>query len=281
MNKKENITNKITSKITSRNNILIKRIRALHDRTERDRTGLYYLEGVRFVARAARHHAHIETLVICTPLLTNTFARNLATTLARAGVPTLEATPEVLYSLALVDDPQGIGAVVRQRWQPLERVKLGGKLCWIAHETVQSPGNLGSIIRTSDAVGGAGIIVLGDTTDPYDPATVRAGMGATFSQRFVRTTPDGLARWKEQHKWLLVGTSPTATTDYREVDYTSAPVILLMGSERKGLTPQLQSICDVMARIPMVGESDSLNISVATGVMLYEVFNQRRVVRSA
>jgi TrmH family RNA methyltransferase len=264
------------NKVTSRNNIFIKRIRALHLREERERTGLYYVEGMRFVAQAARHNAHIETLVVCPSLLTHPFALKLATSLARSGVPTLEVTPEVLHSIALVDDPQGIGAVLRQKWQPLDRVKLGGKLCWIAHDTVQSPGNLGSIIRTSDAVGGAGIILLGNSTDPYDPATVRASMGATFTQRFVRTTADDFAAWKERRKWQLVGTSPTARTDYRALDYTSAPVILLMGSERKGLSSELQSICDVIVCIPMVGESDSLNIAVATGVMLYEVFNQRR-----
>jgi TrmH family RNA methyltransferase len=264
------------NKVTSRNNIYIKRIRALHLREERKRTGLYYVEGMRFVAQAARHNARIETLVVCPTLLTHPFALKLATSLTSSGVPTLEVTPEVLHSIALVDDPQGIGAVLRQKWQPLERVKLGGKLCWIAHDTVQSPGNLGSIIRTSDAVGGAGIILLGDSTDPYDPATVRASMGSMFTQRFVRTNPNDLDRWKGQRKWRLVGTSPMARTDYRALDYTSAPVILLMGSERKGLSSELQSICDVIVRIPMVGESDSLNIAVATGVMLYEVFNQRR-----
>jgi len=269
-------TNNDASRITSRNNLLIKRIRVLHDRKERERTGLYYLEGIRLVMQAVLHNARIETLVTCPTLLTNPFARRMAAGMARSGVPTLEVTPEVLHSLALVDDPQGIGAVVRQRWQPLERVKLGGRLCWVAHDMVQSPGNLGSIIRTSDAVGGAGIILLGDSTDPYDPATVRAGMGAMFTQRFVRTTPDELVRWKEPRKWLLVGTSPAASVDYREFDYTTAPIILLMGSERKGLSPQLQSMCDAVVRIPMVGESDSLNISIATGVMLYEVFNHRR-----
>jgi TrmH family RNA methyltransferase len=272
------MTKKFSSaiKVTSRNNIYIKRIRSLHLREERERTSLYYVEGIRIVAQAVRHNAHIETLLVCPSLITNPFALRLADRIIRSAVPTIEVTPEVLHSIALVDDPQGIGAVLRQRWQPLERVKLGDKLCWVAHDTVQSPGNLGSIIRTSDAVGGAGIILLGNSTDPYDPATVRASMGSMFTQRFVRTTPADLARWKESRQWLLVGTSPSAPTDYRALDYTTAPTILLMGSERKGLSPELQSICDAMIRIPMVGDSDSLNIAVATGIMLYEVFNQRR-----
>jgi len=265
-----------TNRITSRNHLLIKRVRSLQDRKERDRRGQYYVEGVRSLGQAARHQAHIETLVVCQPLLTNAFAARLAERLASSGVPTLEVTPEVMHSIAMVDDPQGVGAVVRQRWQPLERVKLGGKLCWLALEEVRSPGNLGSIIRTSDAAGAAGLILLGDSVDPYDPAAVRAGMGAMFTQRFVRTTPTELVRWKEPRKWRLIGTSPSASTDYRAADYTASPVILLMGSERKGLSPQLEAICDVMVRIPMMGESDSLNISVAAGVMLYEALNQKR-----
>jgi RNA methyltransferase, TrmH family len=263
-------------RITSRNNILVKHIRSLHDRDTRDRTHLYYIEGVRSLIQAVRHNAHIQTLVTCPDLLTNPLARHLALKLARSGVPTIEVTPEVLHSIALVDDPQGIGAVVRQRWQPLERVKLDGKLCWIAHDTVRSPGNLGSIIRTSDAAGAAGMILLSDSTDPYDPAAVRASMGALFTQRFVRTTPADLALWKTPRQWLLVGTSPSATTDFRAADYKSAPVILLMGSERRGLSPDLQSICDLMVSIPMHGDSDSLNISVATGIILYEILHQRR-----
>ena len=195
--------------------------------------------------------------------------------LQRAGTPTLLVTPEVLYSLALVDDPQGIGALVRQRWDRLESVTPGGNLCWIVHDVVQAPGNLGTILRTSEAVGGAGLILLDGTTDPYDPATVRSTMGALFSQRFVRPTLPAFVRWKKASSWSLVGTSPSATQDYHAFTY-GRPTLLLMGGERKGLSGELQALCDVVVRIPMVGRSDSLNLAVATGVMLYELFNQRR-----
>ena len=140
-----------------------------------------------------RHNAPIQALVVCRPLLAHPFAHNLALKQARAGTPVLEVAPEVMHSIAQVDDPQGIGAVVRQKWLTLERVKLSGKLCWIACDAVHSPGNLGTILRTSEAVGGAGLILLGDAADPYDPATVRATMGAVFSQRFVRTPVPQLA----------------------------------------------------------------------------------------
>src|SRR5262249_44582716 len=107
------------------------------------------------------------------------------------------------------------------------------------------------------------------------PGTVRATMGAMFTQRFVRTSTAEIMRWKRRHQYLLVGTSPGAPQDYQQVNY-QAPVILLIGEERKGLSAELQALCDLTVSIPMVGESDSLNVAMATGVMLYELFNQRR-----
>jgi TrmH family RNA methyltransferase len=100
-------------------------------------------------------------------------------------------------------------------------------------------------------------------------------MGALYTQRLVRTTPAEFGTWKQRHRCLLVGTSPSASTDYQELSYR-APTVLLMGEERRGLPAEVQALCDHMVCIPMVGDSDSLNVGVATGVMLYELFNQRR-----
>lgn len=261
--------------IFSRNNVHIKRVRALHQRAERDRTGLFFLEGVRLVAQAVEARARIETLVYSPPLLVHPFGRRLARELCETGVRCLEVAPDVLHSLALNDDPQGIAAVVRQKWEPLARVSPGRDLCWVALDTVQSPGNLGTILRTCDAVGAAGVILVGDAIDPFDPATVRATMGALFTQRFVRTTLADFLAWKRAQNCLLVGTSPAAPVDYQAARYP-APIVLWMGGERKGLPVEFQQLCDAMVRIPMVGRSDSLNLAVATSVLLYEVFNQRR-----
>jgi RNA methyltransferase, TrmH family len=261
--------------IDSRNHHAIKRIRRLHVRAERDRTGLSYVEGMRFIAQAVQHRVPIEVLVTCRPLLTHPFARHLVRQLRQTGTPILEVTPDVLSSVALVDDPQGIGAVVRQRWTPLERIVPANDSCWIMLDTVRSPGNLGTILRTSEAVGGAGLILLGEAVDPYDPATVRASMGSLFSQRFVRTTVADVLRWKDRQQCVLVGTAPSAVTDYQAVDY-HAPTVLLLGGERKGLSSELRALCDVVVRIPMLGDTDSLNLSVAASLLLYEVFNQRR-----
>jgi len=250
-------------------------IQRLALREERDRSGLFYIEGMRFVVQALHHQAKIEHLVVCRELLTHPFAQKLVRDQQKRGTPVLEVSHGVMKSLSQVQDSQGLGAVVHQRWQRLASVRARGKLCWIAVEALRSPGNLGTILRTSDAVGGAGLLLLGSATDPYDPGTVRATMGAMFTQRFVRTSREEIMAWKRRRQYLLVGTSPNAPQDYQDVQYR-APVILFMGEERKGLPAELQAICDLMVSIPMVGESDSLNVAMATGVMLYEVFNQRR-----
>jgi TrmH family RNA methyltransferase len=264
-----------TTIINNINHHSIRHIRRLRLPEERDQTGLYYIEGLRFVAQAISHGAIIETLVVSRPLLSHPYAERLLNRQQRAGTPILHVTPAVLHNISLVDDPQGIGAVVRQRRERLVDIKPGNELCWIAHHVVRSPGNLGTILRTSEAVGGAGIIVLDEHTDPYDPTAVRATMGALFGQHIVRATIGEFMQWKQRNHYMLVGTSPSATQDYHAVAYRH-PTILLMGEERKGLPPELQALCDVMVRIPMVGQSDSLNLAVATSVMLYELFNQRR-----
>jgi TrmH family RNA methyltransferase len=262
--------------IYSRNNVHIRRIRELHNRAERDRTGKFFVTGMRFVIQAAQQGAHIESLIIAPQLLTSVPAQRLVRRLRQSGIACLEVPSEVLHSISLVDDPQGIGAVIRQRWETLPNVKPERELCWLAIDAVQSPGNLGTILRCCDAVGCAGVILLGKATDPYDPACVRASMGALFAQKFVRCTPEEFMAWKHRHSCLLVGTSPHAGDDYQKVTYP-APVVLFMGSERKGLPPEFQALCDRMVKIPMVGTSDSLNLAIATSVLLYEVFNQRRV----
>ena len=148
--------------------------------------------------------------------------------------------------------------MVRQQWQPLYRVDPAEGLCWVVVKTVQTPGNLGTIIRTCDAVGAGGLILVGRDSDPYHPAAVRATMGSIFAQRLVRTTLPEFLTWKQRHHCLLVGTSPAATTDYHSLPYR-APLLLFMGWEREGLGRDDQALCDAMVKIPMVGGCDSLN----------------------
>lgn len=252
----------------------MKRIRGLHSRKERRETGLFFAEGVRTVAEAVELGAPIDSLVLAPDLLTSDFGWEVVERAHRQGISRLEVSGPVFASISVKDGPQGLGAVVRQRWERLDDIQSGDEFCWIALDSIQDPGNLGTIMRTSDAVGGAGIILLGQSTDPHDPAALRASMGAIFSQRLVRATFPELVQWRTEHSYTLIGTSDASPLDYRSADYPPRR-ILLMGSERDGLSQEQQRMCDVVARIPMVGRSDSLNLSVAAGVMLYELFGRR------
>ncbi len=265
------------TRISSSRNPHIKQIRALRHRKEREHTGLFMIEGVRAVTAAVQFGAGLQTLVVAPELVTSALGQTIVRSQRRAGVPCLEVTTEVFESLAVKDRAQGVAAVVHQRWESLDRVAPGLGDCWVALDAVQYPGNLGTILRTCDAVGGAGVILLGDCTDPYDPVAVRASVGAIFGLRLVRTTFEAFAHWKRRHTVAVVGTSPAAAADYRAVAYRT-PLVLLMGCERLGLSQEQQALCDTMVKIPMVGRSDSLNLAVATGIVLYEIFHQRRSV---
>ena len=251
----------------------IQPIHALTDHRERERTGRFFTHGIRFIAQAVQHHAEIETLVVAPALLTSPFGQQLTSELRQSGVPTLHVAAELFRALAGTEEAQGIGAVVRQQWHKLSHTSPRAGLCWVALDRVQSPGNLGTIIRTCDAVGAAGLILIGDAVDPHHPAAVRATMGSLFGITLVRTTLPQFTEWKRQHRVLLVGTSPSATVSHRDIEYRQ-PLALFMGWERKGLSPRETALCDVLARIPMCGSADSLNLAVATGVMLYEVLNR-------
>ncbi len=264
-----------TEKITSLSNARVKSIRKLRERKERERTGLFYIEGLRIVAEATQLEAGLEFLVAAPDLLESKFGEQLLREQAEAGVPVLEVSAEVFKSFALKEGPQGIGAVVRQRWVNLAEVALKPGDCWVALDAVQDPGNLGTILRTHDSVGGSGLILLDQSTDPYDPTAVRASMGAVFSQRLVKASFAEFAAWKKSHPYAVIATSGAAQEDYHQVVYPD-PLIVLMGSERLGLLEQHLALSDRVVKIPMQGRSDSLNLAVATAVVLYEIYNQRR-----
>jgi TrmH family RNA methyltransferase len=260
--------------ISSLHNPRVKQIRALKQRKERQRTGCFFIEGRQALIAAARAGAQIETLVLAPGLLAERRELSPVAQQLQGGVERIEVSAEVFRSLAARDNAHGIAAVVRQRWQSLAQIGSGAA-CWVALEAIQYPGNLGSILRTCDATGAAGVILLGATSDPYDPEAVRASVGAVFSLRLVRAGVAEFAAWKHASNMPVVGTSPAARLDYRAASY-ALPLVLLMGGERSGLPPALQALCDTVVQIPMIGHADSLNLAVATSVMLYEVFRQHQ-----
>ncbi len=264
--------------LSSKQNVHVKQIRALQARQHRDRTGLFFIEGVRSVLDAYEVDAAIETLVVAPDLFRSQAAYAALDAAYRAGTTIIETSADVFGHLAsaasLKYGWQGVGAVVRQRWHTLPMCANDGSL-WVALDAIQDPGNLGTILRTCEAIGANGVILLGGTTDPYDPQSVRASLGAVFTQRLVRTAWDDLAGWAERAGFALVGTSGAATLDYRKMAYPSR-MVLVMGSERHGLSDVQQRGCDAVVSIPMVGAVDSLNLGVATGIVLYEILAQHR-----
>jgi len=146
---------------------------------------------------------------------------------------------------------------------------------WLAIEAIESAGNVGTIVRTAEATGMAGIFLVDPYTDPWDPAAVRASMGSLFSQRFVRCSASELRGWARSQNVAIVGSSPSGLVSYKEIRWRR-PLVLAVGSEKKGMSEQLSEICDFIVRIPMTGTCDSINVAVATGVLLFEAFAHRR-----
>ena len=261
--------------ITSFSNPKVKFIRKLEQKKFRQETGLFFIEGLRTVGEAVQTGAEIETLVVAPDLLVSTFGKALLDEPATQSIEKVEVSAEVYEKLAHKDGPQGIGAIVRQHWSSLNDTEADTDDLWVALDSIADPGNLGTIMRTADAVGARGLVLLGNSTDPFDPGSVKASMGAIFSLALSQTDWDSFRRWQTKNRVMLVGTSDSASVDYQKISYTH-PLILLMGSERHGLSQEMMAACDQVVRIPMEGRSDSLNLAVATAVMLYEIYNQSR-----
>ena len=265
--------------ITSTQNPRIKAIRALSQRKRRQETGLFFAEGIRLAGEAVQTGVDIETLVVAPEQLRSDFGWDMVRRAREDGVEILEVGADVFRSLSGRDGPSGIGVVARQRWtalddstnNPAAAVTLG----WVVLEDVGSPGNLGSILRTSDATGATGVILLGDTADPYDPEAVRGSMGAVFSQQVIRSPLEALIQWKRRMGIPMIGTSDAAPADFRSATY-APPLLLSLGGEQHGLSREVMAACDALVRIPMAGRADSLNLAVAAGVMLYEVLSRVR-----
>ncbi len=257
--------------VTSLANPIIKDIKALSLKKARDESKTFLAEGLKLVIDALDRGWTIRTLVYAKagkgkPLVEKVAARTVA-----AGGLVLEVSEKVMSSITRRENPQMVAAVFEQRWTPLKEIQPKGTETWIALDRVRDPGNLGTIIRTADAAGAAGVILVGDCTDPFSMETVRATMGSMFALPLVKTSPVDFLKWKKSVDARLVATHLAGAVDYRTIDYKSKPVILMMGNEQSGLPDELAQAADKLARIPQVGMADSLNLAVATGVMLFEV----------
>lgn len=249
----------------------------LHERGVRDQHGLFLVEGVRFVVTACDTGAAIEAFILCPELLSSPLGQMLVRRRRASGARVIRVSADVFRRLSILARPQGVAAVVRKRWSPLPDPREVGRDLWLAFEEVRSPGNLGTVMRTAQAAGARGLMVLGSSVDPHDPRAVRPTMGAIFRQRLVRCDHRALHRWRERTGCRIVGTSPEAARDHRTVSYRG-PTVLMIGSERRGLSARQLDLCDELVRIPMTRHIDSLNLAAAASVLLYEAYSQRHPV---
>jgi TrmH family RNA methyltransferase len=254
-------------------------VRGLQTRACRESTGLYAIEGVRFLVSAVDAGEQIIGLVVCPGLLESVVGQMLVRRLRRANVPELRLTEADFASISRLTEGRGRGvvAVARQRWTRLRRIETDD--LWLAVDAVRSPGNLGTLLRTCLASGARGVVVTG-SADVFDPACVRAAMGALAALRLVRMATEPLAALVRRSGARLVAASPRASCDFRTGSYRGATV-LHVGSERGGLTEEMERRCDALVRIPMRGSIDSLNMAVAGSLLLYEAYRQRFPVRQA
>ncbi len=264
--------------LTSRNNPKIKQIHhLLGQRKEREASGLFVVEGIRHVGEAIAAHASIDYICYAPDLLSSDFAIQLIQDQLQLGNLCFAVDRDTFSSLAGKENPQGIIAVVRQPHLKLDSLSHENFGWGVALVAPQDPGNIGTILRTIDAVGASGLILLDDaannqySADPYHPGSVRASMGSIFWYPLVSATFSEFLLWVNTCGYMVYGTSSHAKLDYRQVDHFDRPLILLMGSEREGLTSSQSALCDLMLKIPMQGRVTSLNLAIATGVMLYTI----------
>jgi RNA methyltransferase, TrmH family len=260
-----------TRAITSLQNERVKFIRSLEMRKVRRETGAFVAEGASVLVSARDAGWKPQILVFLAGSAASGVAQELLRWAQGAGAECLEVSAAVLAKLAAKDNPQTMLAVFAQQWADAPTPRAGRDASvWVGLEGVRDPGNLGTIIRTVEAVGAHGVVLIGACCDPYSREAVRATMGSIFKVPLVRCTQDELLAAVAHWPGEVAGAHLTAREDFRAALYRR-PTLLLMGSEGPGLSPRLTQACSRLVKIPMAGSLDSLNLAVATALMLYEI----------
>jgi len=261
--------------ITSRQNQKIKLIRSLNSRKHRNAQNIFVVEGIRHVGEAVEAGAEIEFVMYAPDLLNSDFAFELIKRLEIVGTAVFHTTAEIFSDLAGKEHPQGILAVVKQQIRPLNTLNGENSPFAVAIETPQDPGNLGTILRTLDAAGADTLIQLDGGTDIYHPTAVRASMGAMFWKPVVQASLEEFWVWAKVQNVQVVGSSAKGKVNFRKMAYPR-PVVLMLGNEQKGLSEEALAICDSVVYLPMHGRATSLNLSVAAGILIYEIVSSRQ-----
>jgi len=257
--------------ITAVSNPRVKSIRSLLQKKHREQSGMFLVEGLKLVMDAYEHGWQVDTLVYAKSDEVRQPIEELAAKVRVRGGDILEVNGKVLTSITRKDNPQMVLGVIRQKWSVAPDQITDTKTVWIGLDRIRDPGNLGTIIRTADSAGADGIILIDETTDPFSVEATRATMGSIFNVPLVRMSNRTFLNWRKSWRGLVVGTHLKGAVDYRKIDYSSQPVLLLMGNEQQGLPDELAAMCDKLALIPMHGAADSLNLAIATGVFLFQM----------
>jgi TrmH family RNA methyltransferase len=253
------------------------------NRTKRTRSGEFFVEGVRAVTQAVAYGWEFSALAYSREKRLSDWAERI---IAKAGAKRhFELPLHLMEKLSHKEDASELIALARMPADELSRIPVGDDLLVVVLDRPSSPGNLGTVIRSCDALGADGLVVTGHAADLYDPETIRATTGSFFSLPTVR-----LPSHKELFSWIeglkmqfdnlqIIGTSARANTAIHQYGLT-APMILLVGNETAGLSDAYQALCDAILTIPMSsGAASSLNMACAASILLYEVSRQRGAKR--
>jgi RNA methyltransferase, TrmH family len=258
--------------ITSLSNPLIKQARALHQKKARLESGTFLVEGIHHVGEAIEAGWEVDSILYAPELLTSVFARDL---IARLRTKPQPVSTSVMESLADKDNPQGILAIVRQKRIRIDELKhstMPGaqQIRWAAAlVSPQDPGNVGTILRTLDAVGADALFLLDGGVELYHPTVIRSSMGTLFWKLVIQAPFDEFVTWARKGSYQLIGTSAHGDVDYQTL-VPQTPWVLVLGNEQKGLSTAQTNACDVAVSLPMKGRVSSLNLAVAAGVLLYQ-----------
>lgn len=255
--------------ITGFSNPTVKFLRSLRDKKHRKAAGKFLAEGLRLLTDA-RECGHLpEVLVMAERRDPHPLLDLLEGEVLAAGGDVIETSADILGKITGKDNPQAVAGVFAEFDTSLAALDRSSARIWLVAQALRDPGNLGTMLRTGDAVGAGGLILIDDCADPFSAEAVRASMGAVFTQAIAQ------ARWEEFLPWLrsgagqLVAASLRDATDYRTAHY-AAPCFLMVGNESRGLPADYEMACDLRVTMPMKGRADSLNAAVAGAVLAYE-----------
>ena len=253
--------------LTSTSNPFIKHVRALRSKKARTEFGAFLVEGITHVGEVIEAGWPVDSIVYASDLLTSAFAKDMLARAARLNLRLQPVSVPVIESLADKENPQGILAVVKQKQFKFSDLRSATRT--VALVSPQDPGNLGTILRTMDAVDADALFLLNGGVELFHPTVIRASMGTLFWKPVVQSSFEEFIRWAREGSCQLIGTSAKADVNYHTL-VPQTPWVLVLGNEQKGLSSEQTAACDVTVSLPMRGRVSSLNLSVAASVLLYQ-----------